>query len=62
MNSLSKKLSCREVRAALKSLPKTLDAMYADAYERIENQETEFAELAEAVLFWVICAKRNLTV
>jgi hypothetical protein len=62
MASLSKKLSCREVRTALKSLPKTLDAMYADAYERIENQETEFAELAEAVLFWVICARRNFTV
>lgn len=62
MSSLSKKLSCREVRAALKSLPKTLNAMYADAYERMENQETEFAELAEAVLFWIICARRNLTV
>jgi hypothetical protein len=46
----------------LKTLPKTLDAMYADAYERRENQETEFAELAEAVLFWVICARRNFTV
>lgn len=62
MNSLSRKLSCREVRTALKTLPKTLDAVYADAYERIEHQETEFAELAEAVLFWVICARRNFTV
>lgn len=62
INSLSKKLSCREVRSALQTLPKTLDAMYADAYERIENQETEFAELAEAVLFWVVCARRNFTV
>lgn len=50
------------MRSALKILPKTLDAVYADAYERIENQETEFAELAEAVLFWVVCARRNFTV
>lgn len=62
IHSLSMKHGCREVRAALKTLPKTLDAMYADAYERIRNEEAESAQLAEAALFWVICARRNLTV
>jgi hypothetical protein len=59
---LSKKVSRKEVRAALKTLPKTLDAMYSDAFERMESQDTEYAELAETILFWVICARRNLTV
>ncbi|KAL7926757.1 hypothetical protein ACQKWADRAFT_318066 [Trichoderma austrokoningii] len=62
IDSLSKTLGGRQVRAALASLPETLDAMYADAYERMANQETESAEMAEAVLFWVICSRRDLTV
>ncbi|KAM0253974.1 hypothetical protein ACHAQJ_006987 [Trichoderma viride] len=62
VDSLSKKVSRKEVRYTLKTLPKTLDAMYADAFERMESQDTEYTELAETILFWVVCAKRNFTV
>ncbi|KAL7939595.1 hypothetical protein V8C35DRAFT_287105 [Trichoderma chlorosporum] len=62
VDSLSQKFSRKEVRVALKTLPSTLDATYSDALERIQSQDAESAGLAELILFWVICAKRSLTV
>ncbi|KAL7908738.1 hypothetical protein GGI35DRAFT_493723 [Trichoderma velutinum] len=59
---LSRKISRKEVRIALKTLPSTLDATYSDALERIYSQDSDSAELAELILFWVVCAKRSLTV
>ncbi|KAF3063189.1 DNA damage response protein kinase DUN1 [Trichoderma lentiforme] len=62
VESLSRKISRKDVRTALKTLPSTLDATYSDALERIYSQDSESAELAELILFWVVSAKRSLTV
>ncbi|RFU72749.1 serine threonine- kinase chk2 [Trichoderma arundinaceum] len=40
----------------------TLDATYSDALERIYSQDPDSVELAELILFWVISARRSLTV
>ncbi len=62
LESLSKKINRKAVRAALKTLPTTLDATYANAVQRIYNQAPDLVEIAEVVLFWVLCAKRPLSV
>jgi hypothetical protein len=46
----------------LQFLPKTLDTTYDQALLRIRSQAEEDVELAEAVLLWVLCARRTLTV
>lgn len=60
--SLSRKISRKEVRSSLTCLPKTLDATYEKALVRIHSQAYEDVELAETVIFWVLCARRTLTV
>lgn len=62
LESLSKKINRKAVRAALRTLPTTLDATYSDAVQRIYNQAPELVEVAESVLFGVVCAKRPLSV
>ncbi|KAH6623387.1 hypothetical protein F5144DRAFT_359637 [Chaetomium tenue] len=62
LESLSKKINRKAIRVALKTLPTTLDATYSEAVERISNQAPDLVEVAESVLFWVICVKRPLTV
>jgi hypothetical protein len=62
LESLSKKINRKAVRAALKTLPTTLDATYSDAVQRIYNQGPDLVAVAESVLFWVVCAKRPLSV
>lgn len=62
LESLSPKINRKEVRSALRTLPTTLNATYSEALERIHRQAPEAVDLAEAVLFWVLCVKRPLTV
>jgi hypothetical protein len=62
VDSISKKINRRAVRDALRTLPTTLDATYSDALGRIGNQAPELFELARSVLYWVLCAKRPLSV
>lgn len=62
MDSLAKKLSRREVRAALDSLPKELDETYDQAMQRIQNQDEGQTALAHKVLYWISCSLRPLTV
>ncbi|KAK4150139.1 hypothetical protein C8A00DRAFT_37273 [Chaetomidium leptoderma] len=62
LESLSKKMTRRAIRAALGALPPTLDATYSEAVIRIYNQAPDLVEAAESVLFWVICVKRPLSV
>lgn len=40
----------------------SLNATYSDALDRIYRQAPEAVDLAEAVLFWIVCAKRSLTI
>ncbi|KAL6831934.1 hypothetical protein V8C40DRAFT_285364 [Trichoderma camerunense] len=55
----------RDIRAKLKNLPKGSKA-YSRAYEtimkRIEHQGPGSVKLAKAVLSWITCAKRPLTI
>lgn len=60
--SLSRKLNRKEVRASLRTLPKTLDATYDQAFAKIRSQADEDVELAETILFWILCARRPLRV
>lgn len=40
----------------------SLNATYSDALDRIYRQAPEAVDLAEAVLFWTVCAKRTFTI
>ncbi|CCF34483.1 ankyrin [Colletotrichum higginsianum] len=60
LDSLSRKLTRRDVRSSLSILPKTLDATYKQALERIRTQAEEDVELAEMVILWILCARRPL--
>lgn len=62
LESLGRKISRKEVRAALGALPRTLDVTYEQALHRIRSQAEEFADLAESILFWVLCAREPLTI
>ncbi|PQE10633.1 serine threonine- kinase chk2 protein [Rutstroemia sp. NJR-2017a WRK4] len=62
IESLSQKISRKDVRSSLRTLPTTLDATYSDALRRIYSQAPDAMDIAESILFWVICAKRSLTV
>ncbi|KAK8227641.1 hypothetical protein HDK90DRAFT_514141 [Phyllosticta capitalensis] len=62
LDSLSRKITRRDVRSSLSSLPKTLDATYEQALVRIRTQAQEDVELAETVIFWILCARRPLRV
>jgi ankyrin repeat protein len=61
LDSLAKKLTRREVRTALGSLPKELDEVYDQAMQRIKNQDENQAALAHKVLYWISCSLRPLT-
>ncbi|KAL1385276.1 hypothetical protein HDK64DRAFT_256614 [Phyllosticta capitalensis] len=62
LDSLSRKITRRDVRSSLSSLPKTLDATYEQALVRIRTQAQEDVELAETVIFWILCARQPLHV
>jgi hypothetical protein len=62
IESLSLKVTRREIRSTLKTLPSTLDDTYARALERIRRQAEEDVKIAEMVIPWVVCARRQLTV
>lgn len=62
VQSLSRKLTRKDIRSSLHTLPKTLDASYEEALVRIQGQGEEDAALAHTVLLWILCGKRILTV
>jgi hypothetical protein len=61
LDSLSRKISRKDIRLALHTLPTTLGGMYSESLQRVYSQDPESIELAESVLFWVMCASRPLT-
>ncbi|KAI9843643.1 MAG: hypothetical protein M1837_006225 [Sclerophora amabilis] len=64
LDSLTDKMSIKDVKTALKRLPKGGDALqraYGNAMERINAQQPGFRELAKQVLSWITYAKRPLT-
>ncbi|KAL4971085.1 NACHT and Ankyrin domain protein [Aspergillus stella-maris] len=60
--SLSRKINRKEVRLSLWCLPTTLDATYSEALRRVYSQGAEAADSMDSILFWVIAARRLLTV
>lgn len=63
MDSLRPKLTVKEVKIAMKTLPKGSDAYdvaYTAAMERIFAQGKEPSEMARKVLSWILCARRPL--
>jgi len=64
MDSLVKKLTAKEVKVAIKTLPKGSDAYdeaYSAAMERICAQGKESSEMAKKILSWILCACRPLS-
>jgi len=64
LESLMDKTRPKEIKSALKKLPKgseAYDEAYKEAMKRIEGQKPGFRDLAKQVLSWIICAKRPLT-
>lgn len=62
IESLTRMITLRKVKAALTTLPEGLENMYNDVLERIQGQDTQLASLAMNVLGWIYHAKRPLQV
>lgn len=62
MDSLVKKQSRRDVKAAFNNLPTSLDNTYDDAMTRISAQDKDDIELAMKVLSWISYAIRSLNI
>lgn len=60
IDSLTRLITLRKVKAALTTLPEGLENMYDDVLERIQGQDTELASLAMDILGWIYHAKRPL--
>jgi len=63
MDSLVEKVNVKQVKIALKTLPKGSDAYdkaYSAAMERIFAQRKEPSEVAKKTLSWILCARRPL--
>jgi ankyrin repeat protein len=64
MDSFKEKLTVKDVKIALKTLPKGSDAYdvaYAAAMERIFAQGEQSSETARKILSWILCAHRPLS-
>jgi hypothetical protein len=61
MDSLASKLSIRDIKDSLKSLPTTVNDTYAETMTRINSQSEEHICLAHTALSWVTCAMRPLS-
>lgn len=62
MESLTDPMSKKEMREALRSLPKEIDETYDRTMGRIRAQKPKFVLLAERILAWIANARRPLTV
>ncbi|KAI4273326.1 MAG: hypothetical protein L6R38_006370 [Xanthoria sp. 2 TBL-2021] len=61
-DSLMAKPTLRKIKSALEELPEELDSMYDKVFERIKNQDSEFAALALKLIYWTHYATRPLKV
>jgi hypothetical protein len=62
IDSFKGKRNPAAVRKALESLPDNVDAMYRDAYARIDKQHAEDRDIGKRVLRWTIFTFRPLSV
>ena len=62
MDSLTSKMTIRDLRKALKTLPTGLDETYSHAMNRIDLQDQEPRQLAYRILYWISYTLRPLTV
>ena len=62
MDSLLSKMTIRDLRKALKTLPTGLDETYSHAMDRIDLQDQDPRQLAYRILYWISYTFRPLTV
>lgn len=62
MDTLASKLTPGAVSAALQTLPKELDGIYAEAMKRIQDLQTSHKDLAMYFLQWVAYAEQPLQI
>ena len=62
MNSLKLQDNVRDVRKAMKNLPRELDGIYDDAMKRIQSQDMQKIKRGKQVLSWICYAVRPLSV
>ena len=62
MDALCSKMTIRDLRKALKTLPIGLDESYSHAMDRIDSQDQDARQLAYRILYWVSYTFRPLTV
>ncbi len=62
MDSLCSKMTIRDLRKALKTLPTGLDESYSHAMDRIDLQDQDPKQLAYRILYWISYTVRPLTV
>ena len=62
MDSLCSKMTIRDLRKALKTLPNGLDESYTRAMDRIDLQDQDPRQLAYRILYWISYTLRPLTV
>lgn len=62
MDTLASKLTPGAVSAALRTLPKELDGIYAEAMKRIQDLQTSHKDLAMYFLQWVAYAEQPLQI
>ncbi|KAH0562942.1 hypothetical protein GP486_002488 [Trichoglossum hirsutum] len=60
METLARKATRRDLKVAVKALPRELDSVYGEAIQRIRNQDEGDIQLAKQVLFWITFARRPL--
>lgn len=61
IETLTRLITLRKVKSALKTLPDGLESMYHSVMRRIHGQDTELVILGLNVLSWIYYAKRPLT-
>ncbi|KAH8127183.1 hypothetical protein FP744_10007490 [Trichoderma asperellum] len=61
IDSLAQMPTVGHIRQALRSLPRSLNKIYGQSIQRIESQGEFLYQLARKVIFWLIYAKRILS-
>ena len=62
LSALGKKQNKRDLRKALETLPKDLDNIYRETFQRISAQAQDDVELATRVLAWLSYSRRPMIV
>ena len=56
MDLLEDQVSLKKIRNAIEHLPQGLDAVYEEAWKRIQQQSPGYSDLAQQVIQWLSSA------